>query len=445
MVAAGKSGWVERCSHRLQFVGLLACSWLGACDSECRSLETCDIRDSDCQEDVATWLQCVRGGAAPRPAVQVISPTAYRERVLALRADRESTAEHDEIWNRALAQYELAPAVYDADNQLNDQLSMTAAAYFLDSRKVVVIDRGESMNSRQSVAILAHEFVHAAQDAELKLSDYQKRETWDASLAVKGLIEGEAVHYQLLAQLDQAGRAPTEVNWAQTYSDWRSEALNEAVQDEAPFNMARLRFPYAFGGGYVAQLWLARGRFGIDERLEQPPLTTREIMFGPAEVDVQPILQQVRAHGQPVLADSFEAQGVATMGAWMARMHARKLDQSVRLKPVQALAADVFSVQRDTLTGQLMSTWHVSMFPAASLPVWPGAERPRTASWRPVGSQDTYVVNATLGVPPRPEALEWISVDEAPMPDMGMDMDAASRAGAWPCALKTPGLVFNRP
>ena len=435
----------QACRHALQALALFLCNLFGCADDTCHSLRACDIRATECQEDVATWVQCVRGGSAPRPKVERISADEYRERVLALRAMQNSSTESAEAWNRGLARFRLAPEVYDPKQELQDQVDVVGAAYFPESRTVAVIDRGQRADDNAAVALLAHEFVHAAQDAELELRDYQARwgATFDSSLALKGLLEGEAVHYQLLAQIEQSGRILPSIDWERTYERWRTEELRSADADSAPVSMARLRFPYAFGGGYVTQLWLSKGRAGIDERLEHPPETTREILFGPAPVDTAPVLHELRARGRPVLGESYEDRGFATLGAWIARIYAGRVlrDVSSRVWPAKALAADVFSVQADAESGQLLSTWQISVLAPNGARMWPHAEKLQQIShWFPDSRNEVVYVSTTLGVPPRPELLEWTSVDDAE-PQTDGSMDALSSHLA--CVAHTPEIVFK--
>lgn len=76
-----------------------------------------------------------------------------------------------------------------------------------DLARAAVIDRGKPMDDIDAVTTLTHEFVHALQDSELDLEHYRERwgKTYDSALALTRLLEGEAVHYELLASLDERG------------------------------------------------------------------------------------------------------------------------------------------------------------------------------------------------------------------------------------------------
>ena len=68
-------------------------------------------------------------------------------------------------WSVSLSLLDLLPPQVTArEAGTDDVATRTAAFYSWEYRDVTIIDRGERMDSDESVAILAHEFVHALQD-----------------------------------------------------------------------------------------------------------------------------------------------------------------------------------------------------------------------------------------------------------------------------------------
>lgn len=399
----------------------LGCGGGGVCDH----LVTCDIREPSCARDVLRWVSCTRGGSVAQPAMQVISQDEYLQRVAPDMSDDAAQAKAAS-WNAGLAQFRLAPAEYDPSAQQMAAASEIAAVYFSSDHTIAVIDRGDPMDSAAAVSTLAHEFVHALQDHELGLPDFQTRwgDNYDASLAIRGLVEGEAVHYQVLAAIDLEGHAPDELFWEPYYNELRNQAQRDADRDPAPVSMARTRFPYAFGGAFVSQAWLAHGRSGIDALFEHPPRATRELMFDDDGADRASDVRDVRQHGRPDLGADFELQDFATLGAWIARMYGARINVAVidRWLHAQQLTGDAFSVQRDPLSGRTIASWHVrTLGPNASS--WPGVDQLAFVNtWVTNGDADLYAIAGAPGLPPRAETLQWNELEDmVVMPPMASE------------------------
>jgi hypothetical protein len=299
-------------------------------------------------------VACMRGGDAKLPAVFVVDRAE-----LAAKLAEQDDAESDEaaaaayaLWTRGLALFGLAPADYDRERARADVLAQTAAVYLPESKEVWVVHEAQASEA-EGVEVLAHELVHVLQDRELDLSSYEDSEGggFDAALARRALIEGEALHYQVLAAVALAGRSSGDLDWMRFYDGFRGRELLDAEKDEAPVTMARARFPYAFGGGFVSQHWLASGRAGIDALFDDPPASSREIMFGPTAYDMalEVARDQLVARGVPQLPPSYETQHGDELGAWVTRAFAGRtaLETFRRLDAPRVLAADLFSVHHD--------------------------------------------------------------------------------------------------
>jgi hypothetical protein len=395
-----------------------------------------------------SWVTCRRGGAVELPAISMVTEAEFLQAAAQERHEEPDDEARAAAWNHGLAQFGLAPPSYDGEAQRNDMVSDTTAAYFPKERAIRIIDRAEALDDDAAVVTLAHEFVHALQDRELQLADYLRdhASTFDAGLAATAIIEGEAVHYQVLAAIDLAGRQPKELRWEDFYRKFATETQQSADKDSAPYAMARLRFPYAFGGSLISQAWLKRGRAGIDAVFDQPPTSTHEVLFGESDFDGD--VMEVRSQGLPRLSDSFEPRGFATLGAWMARMYGARLNVPVadRWRHARALRADAFTVQVDIATGQSIAAWHVRTVPNASPAAWPGTEQLAFVStWIPnaMGS-DVFFVSADPGVPPRAEFLEWNDVESMPQPSAAsaavLPPDGVLFGHALVCAASVPDL-----
>ena len=373
-----------------------------------------------------SWVSCQRGSSAELPPVIVVSESEYVEREAERRRtdNPNRTAEDDakEVgWNRGLAQFKLAPKSYDRDMEQALQLETLGAVYEPKTRSVVVIDRGRPLNDARAVELLVHELVHALQDASVGFEKFYEKwaYTFDASLAVSGLIEGEALHYQLLANVTLRGQNPGDVDWQAFYDDYRSQVQREADADAYPMTMASRRFPYAFGGAVVTQTWLKHGRPGIDALFDAPPVSTQALLFDDDGVDRTAAVKDVRARGVPDLGDAYEVQGYATLGSWMARMYGARmsLSASKAWRLAESLDADVLSVQRDPATGRSVAAWHVINRPGVSMQEWPGPDAlSHVNAFYPPGAEEVFMIADDSGHPPLASDLEWGPVEEQSMP-----------------------------
>jgi hypothetical protein len=409
---------------------------LAACDSDCPRAERCDIRDRDCQRAIMSAVVCLRGGDDERlPKVSVISEDEFVERVAAYRSDDpDAHAEREAsyaLWSRALALFDLARTDYDMDDALADSASMTAAAYFPDDGEIVIVARGGSLASDAVIGVFAHEVVHALQDRDLDLISYQRRwrTSYDAALALDAIIEGEAVHYQILATAQLTGRELDDLRWEHLYRQWRAAALVEAEQDDAPVTLAYMRFPYAFGGGFVTQHWLARGRAGIDSLFENPPRTTSEVLFGTGASTLETERAALYARAVPELPEPFADQGATALGAWIARIYAARADVPVglRLDPARGLGADLFSVHHDAARDEVVAAWRARMIEGAAPQHWPGLAHATRSRFIDLLQREASLLAAETELPGEPDRLAW----RAPAYG-GEDSDpAAAAVGSW--------------
>jgi hypothetical protein len=164
----------------------------------------CDIRSSECQSRVYEATAQLRGHGVPgRPEVRIATLDGLSEE---LRSETQANDTPEALqWWRA---YELLglvkPAQSPGDVMIDEWLRNVVAFYSDETKRVTIVDRGESVNPRQASYILAHEFVHALQDQQLDLKAFTKRwsKSTDSSLGIRSLVEGEAtiLSTMLLAQ-----------------------------------------------------------------------------------------------------------------------------------------------------------------------------------------------------------------------------------------------------
>lgn len=352
---------------------------LSACGEDgCPELVICDVAKESCQQRVAGIVRCMRGGTVKLPKVTVLDEDGLRERFE--EGDSEVSEEAEAAytrWNRGLSRFGLAPADYTREDSRDDALPDIAAVYFFDEKDIVIVDRGEPLDSVEAMSTFAHEMVHALQDQEYDLDAYY--DTWggsfDAGLALDALVEGEADLYALLLNIKLRGFSSSSIDWRAYFERWQSDMLREAEESAAPVAQADMHFSYAFGAGFAMQHWLDGGRARIEKLFESPPRTTREVMFGASEVDFEAEASALQERAVPALEAPFEASNATTLGAWITRIFAGKprLPVARRLDAAQALTADEFSVHYNPETDQVVSAWRVRAESSAATAAWPGA------------------------------------------------------------------------
>lgn len=256
---------------------------------------TCDILEGECQQKVMDVIRCFRGGDEEvMPDVDVITQDEYVELITGDELTEDERASY-ERFARGMALFQLSPEMPNLETDLEEYASEIAAAYLTEDQRVVIIDRGKPLDSQGAFATLAHELVHALQDREFGLQElYQSaRPTIDATLAMRALIEGEAMHYDVLASAALDGVHPAYIDWARLYATYQVDTLLAGYEDDAPLVLSLVRFPYAFGGDYVTSAWLGGGQPSVEGLFDDPPLSASDVLFWRRSSDEK--LEQIEA------------------------------------------------------------------------------------------------------------------------------------------------------
>lgn len=229
---------------------------------------------------------------------------------------------------------------------------------------------------------------------------------------------------------------------------WREEVASSCSDGGALYgaNGAQVvrAIDHAFGAGFVLQHWLAGGRAAVDALFEEPPITTREILFGAADVALADEAAALSPRAIPVLEGEYEQHTTTALGAWIVRVFAGKqgLPVAQRLDAAKLLAADIFSVQYDATADSIVSSWRVRTDSAQAAARWPGLNSP-TFQAQLEGEQPEAVMLASEGAPLDLESLAWRPVPDDEQEEAGASSRAArspfhGRAAA--CNLRHPTL-----
>ena len=201
--------------------------------------------------------------------VEIQSREEFRESEIAAPARSDEAFErwNDQVWKGLF--------VVGDDQRSGDAIDGTVGeavnGFYLPSEGRIVLISASPDNPTVDEQTLLHEFAHALQDQRHDLAASQFRgETQDADLAVDGVVEGEAVYLEYRYEercesgewscFDDPGTA-----------GGSSGELNRGI-------LYTVLQPYSDGPAYVHEIVEHEGWSGIDDRMEEPPRTTTEII-----------------------------------------------------------------------------------------------------------------------------------------------------------------------
>jgi hypothetical protein len=245
------------------------------------SYAACDVSDADCQAGLMSLAACLRE-SEPVEGLPIEFPTP-EELLSLLEQDREGMEEPPAInhFERALSVLSLAPAegVSQAED-LAGYVDSVDGIYRRNEKRILFIDRGDVLDDANANALLLHEMVHALQDADYDLANWAGYEatTFDAYLAARSVVEGEATFYQYRAAMPLLGLDHRSVDFREALNTQLSYRLGDAYSSPTPYGASYATFGYGFGAANVYETWTDNGPRGIDGLFASPPATTREIM-----------------------------------------------------------------------------------------------------------------------------------------------------------------------
>ncbi len=204
---------------------------------------------------------------------------------------------------------------YRALGALPPGVDLAQALASLRARELVgvYVSREKTLFVRQEFAttdgegslIVLHEMVHALQDQHFPrtfalLGELRHQE--DLVTAITSVLEGDATLATLYGHESGGGR---ELPIAEHERDLMlAELRRSAAGSSVPLLLrASLVFPYAHGTVHAARTFAAEGNAGLDRSLEDPPLSSRDVLAGSrepvefVELPLEQIGRDVRAHG----------------------------------------------------------------------------------------------------------------------------------------------------
>lgn len=287
----------------------------------------CPIQERQCRVDTLLALEGERGQVwdpwAQPPFVSVISVEDLQRRLDLLRL---LTLGPDAWgpWARPLGDLGLlSPQLTISESDRRWAAENTTAFYWSRDKEVTIIDRGRVLNDLDAVAILAHEYTHAAQDREFGLEFLEAWPTTDSELVRMTLVEGEAELYERLARLRMEGVDPSTFDFRLYFGGWLRSVRNETAAADSPHTHVRLDMPYPAGGLLMARAWQRGGSAAVDRVLLERPQTfatiLRTIEDRPEPGPIRPLCKARMIPAEQYFLLAVDRLGAALLYAYLAR------------------------------------------------------------------------------------------------------------------------------
>ncbi len=215
--------------------------------------------------------------------VEIQSREEFRESDVATptRSDDDFERWNDQVWNGLF--------VVGDDERSGDAIDGTVGeavnGFYVPSEDRIVLISDSTNEPTVNEQTLLHEFAHALQDQRHDLRGSQFRgETQDSDLAVTGIVEGEAVYLEY-----QYEERCASGEWSCFDDPGGVGGSGGDINRGILFTMLQ---PYSDGPAYVHEIIEDEGWSGVDDRMEEPPKTTRELIhrqpIEPAAVEPAP-------------------------------------------------------------------------------------------------------------------------------------------------------------
>ena len=294
------------------------------------SYRPCDIMTEPCQRELFALMACLHGDPSESepPPVRLLDEASALTLVSGDAAMSEMTDAFDPMQDmagderafraevRALELLGmLSPGLIEAPADVAEvTISNLVAYYYIPTREIVIIDRGDPVTDVEANAVLAHELVHALQDRRYGLATFGVDVAADAdgTLAVGSLIEGEATLYQYLVTFSYRGADLRYFNFPGFFNDLVLYGEDATLQAGSPAITASGIFPYTLGTRYAGEIWLLGGADALEAQFQAPPRSSWEVIQNrPPAANVERFEQSPA----PLDGSTLLAEDVA--GAWV--------------------------------------------------------------------------------------------------------------------------------
>ncbi len=336
----------------------------------------CSIDDPACVERIAETMACQLDIAeVADPVVRFLSSDEVVAEIVAGRQDlTEQDIQDITDYYHGEALVGLMPETYQFGDQDTSYVDWAIAYYSSDPSEVVIITDNVGDDVERAYTVMVHEMVHVYQDQQRDFATLREEHatTYDRFLGLRAIIEGEAEHYESLAQIHLDGLRLDRIDWDGFFSGYQEWALEGAAESDAPSLDASAYFPYAFGSEFVFDAQARDQRAGIDALFTTPPDSVRQVMRGHQHWPDQARNSDARLDPQaaPVLPARYEFLGGGHQSVWLLNAMVQRttgLTDLWALNALDRISADYLSIFRDEESGELVALWRIQANDTRSL------------------------------------------------------------------------------
>ncbi len=159
------------------------------------------------------------------------------------------------------------------EDLLNMQVSSTAALYDPE-RKAILL--GDWLHPSLAEAVIVHELVHAFQDAVLDLEQFinggRFHDNFDASLAYRSLLEGEATAVMMEYLLRKDGKSFKELGDIFSFVEETLLKKSQYMRENIVYNI------YGYGANFIQNYLKQNDWNGLDALFKMPPSSMKQIL-----------------------------------------------------------------------------------------------------------------------------------------------------------------------
>lgn len=240
----------------------------------------CDIFDKTCRTRLAALAACLWGDAdSPHlPKVRTITREQFEADFVADAEERDPEQERTARgWQWAL--HALGVTGEDSLEPSEQASASRVVAYYRDDKKDITLIEGSTGEpaSLEANQILVHELIHALQDVDFDLEHALQDAggTFDAQLALRSLVEGEATVHEWRAQVVLLGDEVGAVDFSTGFRRYRDAAEEWLFEEGDPLRDSWGVVPYAFGGYWAFGEW---GRQGLADQWANLPTSALPVL-----------------------------------------------------------------------------------------------------------------------------------------------------------------------
>jgi hypothetical protein len=190
----------------------------------------------------------------------------------------DDPGEDEDNFNATLRGLGLADPGEDVDDTEEELVTSSVVGFYDDEAERLVV-RGGTLTP-YSEMVLVHELTHAWQDQHFDLGTlYADLDTQDEALALRALVEGDAVRTETAWRERQPRAVRTEIDKVEEADAGEDGGAGDGEPTKAQLALGALYgFPYQVGEDFVGDLFDHGGNAEVDAAFAEPPVCTAQVL-----------------------------------------------------------------------------------------------------------------------------------------------------------------------